>query len=108
MPANDSVRRVTLSGYLFPGRRALLGFVRAARGASVGIGEKQAPIPIATAGRAFDGLAAFGGGDQFIQPEETHDEDSHEGNGHQKVFPARLQNGVLHDGLQDAELFLRL
>ncbi len=72
VPEDASIKKVNLNGYLFPGRRALFGLVRAAPAASVGIGEKQASIPIATAGRAFDGLAAFGRGDQFIQPEETH------------------------------------
>ncbi len=108
-PANASVRRVNLRGYLFPGRRALFGLVRAAPGASVGIGEKQKPILIATAGRAIDGLAAFGGGDQFIQPEETHQEDSHGRNGNQEGFPAGLQNGVLHDELQETvQLLVKL
>ena len=59
-------------------------------------------ILIVTAGRAFHGPGALGGGDDFIQPEETYQEDSHEGNGNQEILPAGLKNGILHDELQDS------
>jgi len=107
VPANDSGLRVNLSGYLNAGCRALPGLARGAPGASIGIGEKQVSILIATAGGAVHGPVAFGGGDDFIQPEETHQEDSHEGNSNQEVPPAGLQDGILHLRLQSAAVLRR-
>lgn len=57
-------------------------------------------ILIATAGGAFHGPVASGGGDDFIQPEKTHQEDSHEGDRNQEISPAGLQDGILHLRLQ--------
>lgn len=112
VPANDSGLRVNLSGYLNAGRRALPVLARSAPGSiapgtSIGIGEKQVSILIATAGGAVHGPVAFGGGDDFIQPEETHQEDSHEGNSNQEVPPAGLQDGILHLRLQSAAVLRR-
>lgn len=116
VPANGSGERVNLPGYLIAGRRALPGFARSVPGsigpgsigpgASIGIGEQQVPILIAPAGGAVHGSVAFGGGDDFIQPEETHQEDSHEGDRNQEVPPAGLQDGILHDRLQDAAVLI--
>jgi len=100
VPANDSGLRVNLSDYLNAGCRALPGLARGAPGASIGIGEKQVSILIAPAGGAVHGPGGFGGGDDFIQPEETHQEDSHERNRNQEVPPAGLQDGILHLRLQ--------
>jgi len=107
VPANDSGERVNLSGYLDAGHRALPGLARNAPGSiaprtPVGIGEEQVSVLIAPAGGAAHGPVAFGRGNNFIQPEETHQEDSHGGNGNQKVRPAGLQNGILHLRLQNA------
>jgi hypothetical protein len=105
VPANASVVRVNLSGYLNAGRRALPGLARSAPGSiapgtSIGIGEKQVSILIAPAGGAVHGPVAFGRGDDFIQPEKTHQEDSYEGDPNQDVPPAGLQDGILHLRLQ--------
>lgn len=59
-------------------------------------------ILIATAGGAFDCPLALGGGDNFIQPEKTHQEDSHEGDGNQEVPAGGLEDGIEHDRFQDA------
>jgi hypothetical protein len=59
-------------------------------------------ILIAPAGGAVHGPGGFGGGDDFIQPEETHQEDSDEWNSNQEVPPAGLQDDILHLRLQDA------
>jgi hypothetical protein len=58
-------------------------------------------ILIATADRAFHGPGAFGGGDDFIQAEESQHDDSQEGNGQQKVQQAGLQNDILHERFQN-------
>ena len=105
VPANDSGVRVNLSGYLNAGRRALPVLARSAPGSiapgtSIGIGEQQVSILIAPAGGAVHGPVAFGGGDDFIQAEKTHQEDSYEGDPNQDVPPAGLQDGILHLRLQ--------
>ena len=105
VPADDIAAKVNLSGYLDLKFRTLPGFGRGIPGTSVWIGEQQVPILIATADTASHGLGAFGGDDDLIKAEESHHEDSHEGNGHQKIQQAGLQNGIVHKEFQDEVLF---
>ena len=105
-PVGAGIAKVNPCGYLDVGRRTLFGFARGAPGASVGIGEKQAPILIAAAGRAFYGPGGSRGGDDCIQPEDSQQKESHKGNSSQEALPAGLQNGILHDRLQDVGLLL--
>jgi hypothetical protein len=57
-------------------------------------------VLVVTAERAFHGPVALGGGDDFIQPEKTHQEDAHKGDRDQEVPPAGLEDGILHLRLQ--------
>jgi hypothetical protein len=48
----------------------------------------------------------FGGGDDYVQPEETHQKDSHEWNSNQEVSPAGLQDGIVHNSLQNVAVLI--
>lgn len=90
------------------GRLVLPGPARNAPGTSIRIGEKRVSVLIATTGGAVNRPVVSWSGDDLIQPEKSHQENSHQGDRNQEVPPAGLQNGFLHLRLQDFAVFVSL